>query len=1022
MMRGGSLGLLLIMALLAPATGQELVAPTPAAPTPTASSSIAAPTTLLPVYGVDLLFDSSAVDGSGFPSSSPEHPFHGTNAVFEQIWQRLSPSGFGVIRFPLDIADEKAAVFRLANLCAWADQRQISLLPVLSGWASGAAGEAGGLETFVRDLAATMRAAGADAERSYGRILFFELGGELNVPRRVGGLAAQDAARGLVAAAAALRLAEQGALEGSSLYLTPIVVTASFDQELLRAGAAPNAPLAEPAYLAATQSLLQALAPIAASPDIEAVALSWFPGTWSAGGVERWASWLDGVSAGLPGKQLIVTTGYSTAFRSAAEQKSFFTLTFANLAEYRAGLAADAPFLGVVFHKALGWASSSAPAPEGFEATRAGWDGATLARELESSWSGSAPSAALAHWENEVEAQTGLLALADDEQGGLALTEQPAGESLQQIADTVAGAELASSPPAGSSTQGTTEGTVTPGTPNDPKAPNPVTEKLKGVMLSLLDQVLGQLASGLEEEINEELGGNTSQNGGESGSPGSASVPPQVSIASASCVPSKPKVEQQVTCTIGLTNTSPDQDATGLSLGLLDSEGYLLSEEAMTEPVDVARGAQTTVKLGFRPHSAGSQAIAVKLYGPSYEEIGTSSADTVTVVTGSSASPGGSLTAVSRFPDLLQAVGQKSTGLMLARPGLVKVGTMSLTRPRTASGEASFSLPVANTSKRRLSDQTALLVVEGKTIETRSLPALAPGQSRTLSFTGVRLAPGQEARVLLKAGTGEPLLVARWSDGSGRVSVPQKKALVRPVTSSSQSTPPRVRPPMETTRLASRPVVAPTALPRLPGTPSSKAPGTRTASVPPKLPPPGSPPPTAPPSTLGKVAVNPRTPPPSSPTLAPGRGLPPLPQGKPDFALSAAGIQVSPVSGPAGQAVTVRVQVSNLGAVAGQGGVVEFQLRGATGAPGPRGSQRLGILQAGSRGMAEWRFTRPQGGPWRLEVTVQAPGDSSPRNNAAAVTLPALPTIQRKGVVGRPPVGRVPPAGRTRDSGAGGGV
>lgn len=90
-------------------------------------------TGLLPVYGVDLNFDAAWVDGAKFPSESAEHPGGGVNATFQQVWEALKPSGFNIVRVPIDIRDMPGAANRLATLCVWAKANNVSLIPVLLG-------------------------------------------------------------------------------------------------------------------------------------------------------------------------------------------------------------------------------------------------------------------------------------------------------------------------------------------------------------------------------------------------------------------------------------------------------------------------------------------------------------------------------------------------------------------------------------------------------------------------------------------------------------------------------------------------------------------------------------------------------------------------------------------------------------------------------------------------------------------------------------------------------------------------
>src|SRR6266481_8426824 len=71
----------------------------------TSNAQTVSQTGLLPVYGVDFAFDPSWVDATSFPSQSAGYPNLGTTRNFQQVWDSLKPSGFNVIRFPIDVRD-----------------------------------------------------------------------------------------------------------------------------------------------------------------------------------------------------------------------------------------------------------------------------------------------------------------------------------------------------------------------------------------------------------------------------------------------------------------------------------------------------------------------------------------------------------------------------------------------------------------------------------------------------------------------------------------------------------------------------------------------------------------------------------------------------------------------------------------------------------------------------------------------------------------------------------------------------
>jgi len=117
--------------------------------------------------------------------------------------------------------------------------------------------------------------------------LMFQLGDEVDHPARNGRLASDAAAKGAVGAASALRKAEQAALEGSGLYLTPTLVVASFDAELVGAGAPAGGELAETAYTQAYAALEGTLAPWPPRPTSTGSASPGTPAVSAPAGVER---------------------------------------------------------------------------------------------------------------------------------------------------------------------------------------------------------------------------------------------------------------------------------------------------------------------------------------------------------------------------------------------------------------------------------------------------------------------------------------------------------------------------------------------------------------------------------------------------------------------------------------------------------------------------------------------------------------------------------------------------------------
>jgi hypothetical protein len=216
------------------------------------------------------------------------------------------------------------------------------------------------------------------------------------------------------------------------------MVNASFDYELIKVGAIAGATLSDNCYSQAYERLKLFLAGLATSPNIDVIDVNWFAGSLSAGDVERFSTILRSLSADLPGKQIVITTGFSTGFRATEEQKNFYTRAFAALADYRAGAGVDAPFIGVFFHEALnGPEPSPAPPTPELPAEMTRWNWTAKADEMARAWSGQPPSEAMSWWLKKVENNMGLVGIQTDSAGNATVAAQPAQEGLEQIASAV---------------------------------------------------------------------------------------------------------------------------------------------------------------------------------------------------------------------------------------------------------------------------------------------------------------------------------------------------------------------------------------------------------------------------------------------------------------------------------------------------------------------------------------------------------------------------------------------------------
>src|SRR5262245_46993107 len=465
-----------------------------------AGAQAVAQTGLLPIYGVDLPFDKSWVDGSRFPSQSADYSHFGASATLQKVWDTLKLTGFNIIRFPVDVRETESAANRVANLCVWAKNNNVRLVPILVG---ADRGESVGVEfpanisAFIKGLLTNLSGGDRHYFEAYSQISAYQLEDEMNHAGLHGAASIEAVQLRLLKAAHTLRQAEQEALKETALKPTPLMVNASFDFELIRARAMAGATLGDDAYSNAYQVIKQFLDVFASSPEIDLLGVDWYAGSLSAGSVEKFPALLRSLQGDLAGKQLVFTTGISTAFHPAEEQKQFYTLTFANLADYRSSAGIDSPFVGVFFHEALnGKEPDPAPPTPGLSREMAQWDWAAKAEELAQMWSGQAKSEALAWWLEKVENNMGLLALKSGRADGATVTAKPAQEGLQQIANAVNEANT------DSATDNTVMSAPTPADGSTPlQAPGStgspfgaaLKERAQQGLMSLLDRVFERL-------------------------------------------------------------------------------------------------------------------------------------------------------------------------------------------------------------------------------------------------------------------------------------------------------------------------------------------------------------------------------------------------------------------------------------------------------------------------------------------------------------------------------------------------
>ncbi|HVH72900.1 MAG TPA: hypothetical protein VNB49_17565 [Candidatus Dormibacteraeota bacterium] len=393
-------------------------------------------TGLLPVFAVDIEFDHSWVDAADVPSKSPQYGHSGVNDTFQQAWDALKVGGFNMIRFPLEVGDPQAAA-RLANLCIWAKANNVSLIPILKLAEDSQKVKSLAAAASAFEAAVVLRLRTAQQLTAYTQISYYQIEDTMNHAGLHPKVTTEGAAETLLSVAEALRKSESQALEGSGVQATPIMVSASFDYELIRQGAIAGVPLDASMEQKAQTTLKQFLAPFAKAVSIDALNVEWFPSSISSGDVGHFASLLRELKSSLPDKQLTLTTGFSSAFHTADQQAQFLTLAVTNLADFRTSDGVNSHFLGSIFRQAFSGPAADNKAPEGtVDPTQ--WNWSEKGQQLSGMWSQGTKSRELTWWLGKVQDSMGLLALEPNGSGGMNVFPLPGEQIFQQISTTVA--------------------------------------------------------------------------------------------------------------------------------------------------------------------------------------------------------------------------------------------------------------------------------------------------------------------------------------------------------------------------------------------------------------------------------------------------------------------------------------------------------------------------------------------------------------------------------------------------------
>ncbi|HXF59249.1 MAG TPA: hypothetical protein VN539_05455, partial [Candidatus Saccharimonadales bacterium] len=380
----------------------EAAAATPA-PAPASASPVSA-TGLLPIFGVGLEFDGLS------SNASPDDVV----ASVQKLWDSyLKAAGFNVIQFPVEakeLGDKGAG--RLAKLCVWAKAHEVRLAPILIGSPAGEALPSDYPDRVGAFAAKTIELAGkAGDAQAYSQIMLYQLERPLNHPASHGAMEAAKAAQILKAAVEKLHAAEQTALAGASLQATPVLVSASFDYELIRFGAIVNVPLTDESYQQAYESLRGYLGEVLGAAPVDVVSLEWFPGSVSADAGDKFPDLVTKLQADFPGKLLIIGTGYSTAAGTEGDQSKYYTNTFNNLSDLRTNQGVESSFAGILWRTAMDRTKGEPDPPSAKTLSELPqWNWPERASEITRMWNTpGADSKEMRWWYGRVENHFGLL-------------------------------------------------------------------------------------------------------------------------------------------------------------------------------------------------------------------------------------------------------------------------------------------------------------------------------------------------------------------------------------------------------------------------------------------------------------------------------------------------------------------------------------------------------------------------------------------------------------------------------------
>jgi len=234
-----------------------------------------------------------------------------------------------------------------------------------------------------------------------------------------------------------------------------------------------------------------------------------------------------------------------------------------------------------------------------------------------------------------------------------------------------------------------------------------------------------------------------------------------------------PVLGQAVNVIAQVHNTSPNQDASGLTATLVNPAGVLPNQPSQGG-IYVPRSGTTPVQFSWIAPNSGVFQLQLQVSDSTGAQLASVPVPTISV--GNQAVVGGTGTAISTqssgpttgFTSSTAGSssvqpgnpvgGQPSSQTASSSPGQPQIaffGIVDSSSPATAGQLAPLLLQIANPSAAPLSPMQAQLFIDGNLTQNQALGPLLPGQTRSAMFSGIPGAPGtHSARVLVLTADG----------------------------------------------------------------------------------------------------------------------------------------------------------------------------------------------------------------------------------------------------------------------------